>query len=257
MIHPTAIIDPAAEIADGVEIGAYSVIGSNVQIGKGSVLKSHVVIEGHTTIGENNTFFPFSAIGQVTQDLKYAGEPTALIIGNHNTFRENTTVHRGTTEEVPTRIGDHNLFLAYAHVAHDCQVGSHCILSNNGTLGGHCEMGDYAIISGLSGAHQFCRIGEHSLVGGCTKIVQDVPPFMIVDGTPAAVRSPNLVGLQRRGFDKDERRTIKHAYKKLFLNKDHSLGDLVVELKESDSAEETHVARLIEFISGSERGVIR
>ena len=257
MIHPTAVIDPNAKIADGVEIGAYSVVGAHVKIGEGSVLKSHVVIEGHTTIGENNTFFPFSAIGQVTQDLKYVGEPTALIIGNHNTFRENTTIHRGTTENIPTRIGDHNLFLSYSHVAHDCQVGNHCILSNNGTLGGHCELGDYAIISGLSGTHQFCRIGEHSLVGGCTKIVQDVPPYMIVDGSPAAVRSPNLIGLQRRGFDGAERRSIKNAYKKLFLTKKQSLGELVSELEASDSASETHVARLIDFIRGSERGVIR
>lgn len=257
MIHPTAVIDPAAEIADGVEVGAYCIIGANVKIGKGSVLRSHVVIEGRTTIGEHNTFFPFSAIGQVTQDLKYAGEPTALIIGNHNTFRENTTVHRGTTEAVPTRIGDHNLFLSYAHVAHDCQVGSHCILSNNGTLGGHCQMGDYAIISGLSGAHQFCRIGEHSLVGGCTKIVQDVPPFMIVDGSPAAVRSPNLVGLQRRGFSDGERRSIKRAYRRLFLSKDRGLGELASELGGTELAREPHVARLLEFISSSERGVVR
>ena len=257
MIHPTAVIDPTAEIADDVEIGAYSVIGANVKIGKGNVLKSHVVIEGHTTIGEHNTFFPFSAIGQITQDLKYVGEPTALIIGDYNTFRENTTIHRGTTEAVPTRIGDHNLFLSYSHVAHDCQVGNHCILSNNGTLGGHCEVGDHAIISGLSGAHQFCRIGEHALVGGCTKIVQDVAPYMIVDGNPAAVRSPNLVGLQRRGFDDGERRAIKTAYKALFLTKEKSLGTLVEELAESEDANNPHVARLIDFIQNSERGVIR
>jgi len=257
MIHPTAIIDPAAEVADDVEIGAYSVVGAHVSIGKGSVLKSHVVIEGHTRIGEHNTFFPFSAIGQVTQDLKYVGEPTALEIGDHNTFRENTTIHRGTTQEVPTRIGDYNLFLSYSHVAHDCQVGNHCILSNNGTLGGHCTVGDYAIISGLSGAHQFCNIGEHSLIGGCTKIVQDVPPYMIVDGSPASVRSPNLVGLQRRGFSEKARRSIKNAYKKLFLSKKYSLTSLIDELEHTDIADEPHVRRLIEFIRQSERGVIR
>ena len=230
MIHPTAIIDPSAEIAEGVEIGAYSIVGANVSIGKGSVLKSHVVIDGYTRIGENNTFFPFAAIGQVTQDLKYNGEPTSLEIGNHNTFRENTTVHRGTHEEIPTRIGDHNLFLCYAHVAHDCQIGNHCILSNNGTLGGHCIVGDYAIVSGLSAVHQFTNIGEHSLIGGCSKIVQDVPPFMIIDGFPATVRSPNLVGLQRRGFSDDARRAIKNAYKKLFLGKKESLASLIDKL---------------------------
>jgi len=257
LVHPTAIIDPSAELAEGVSVGAYCVVSANVTIGVGSVLKSHVVIEGHTTIGENNTFFPFSAIGQITQDLKYVGEPTALIIGDNNTFRENTTIHRGTTEEVPTRIGDHNLFLSYSHVAHDCQVGNHCILSNNGTLGGHCWVGDYAIISGLSGAHQFCRIGEHSLVGGCTKIVQDVPPFTIVDGNPAAVRSLNKVGLQRRGFDESSRQALKKAYRKLFLSKKDNLAKLTEELADSELATDSHVARLIEFIRSSERGVIR
>lgn len=257
LIHPTAIIDSSASIAEDVTIGAYCVIGANVSIGKGSVLKSHVVIEGHTTIGNYNAFFPFSAIGQVTQDLKYEGEPTALIIGDYNTFRENTTIHRGTTEEVPTRIGDHNLFLSYSHVAHDCQVGNHCILSNNGTLGGHCIVGDYAIISGLSAAHQFCEIGEHSMVGGCTKIVQDVPPFTIVDGNPAAVRGLNTVGLKRRGFDDATCRALKHAYKKLFLGKKTNLTELTDDLAESDLSQDPQVARLVEFIRGSERGVIR
>jgi len=257
MIHPTAIIDSSAEIAEGVEIGAYSIVGANVKIGKGSVLKSHVVIDGHTRIGENNTFFPFAAIGQVTQDLKYTGEPTALEIGDHNTFRENTTIHRGTSEEIPTRIGNHNLFLCYSHVAHDCQIANHCILSNNGTLGGHCIVGDYAIVSGLSAVHQFTNIGEHSLIGGCSKIVQDVPPFMIIDGFPAAVRSPNLVGLQRRGFSDDARRAIKNAYKKLFLSKKESLASLIDKLDQADSSQEPHVKRLIEFIRESERGVIR
>ena len=257
LIHPTAIIDPSATLADGVSIGPYCVVSANVNIGAGSVLKSHVVIEGHTTIGKNNTFFPFSAIGQITQDLKYVGEPTALLIGDHNTFRENTTIHRGTTADVPTRIGDYNLFLSYSHVAHDCQVGNHCILSNNGTLGGHCTVGDYVIISGLSGAHQFCRIGEHSLIGGCTKIVQDVPPFTIVDGNPATVRSLNKVGLQRRGFDEGTRRALKKAYKKLFLSKKNNLAKLTEELAESEWATDVNVARMIEFIRSSERGVIR
>jgi UDP-N-acetylglucosamine acyltransferase len=257
VIHPTAIIDPSAELASDVEIGPYSIVGANVNIGSGNVIKSHVVIEGHTTIGENNTFFPFSAIGQITQDVKYVGEPAALIIGNNNTFRENTTIHCGTTEEVPTRIGNHNLFLCYAHVAHDCEVGNHCILSNNATLGGHCKVGDYAIISGLSAAHQFCNIGEHSIIGGCTKIVQDVPPFTIVDGNPATVRGLNQVGLQRRGFDEDTRRALKKAYKKLFLSKKNNLAELTEELAGSEFAEDIHVARLIEFVRSSERGVIR
>ena len=257
MIHPTAIIDPSAEIAEGVTIGPYSVIGANVSIGKGCVLKSHVVIEGYTKIGENNTFFPFSAIGQVTQDLKYDGEPTALEIGDHNTFRENTTIHRGTSEETPTRIGSHNLFLAYSHVAHDCIVGNHCILSNNGTLAGHVVMEDYGIVSGLSAVHQFCRIGEHSLVGGCAKIVQDIPPYMIVDGNPATVRGINLIGLQRRGFSEESRQNLKKAYKKILLNKKNNLAEAIESFEDSEAAQDPCVKHLIEFIRDSERGIIR
>ena len=257
MIHPTAIIDPSAEIAEGVTIGPYSVIGANVSIGKGCILKSHVVIEGYTKIGENNTFFPFSAIGQVTQDLKYDGEPTALEIGDHNTFRENTTIHRGTSEETPTRIGSHNLFLAYSHVAHDCIVGNHCILSNNGTLAGHVVMEDYGIVSGLSAVHQFCRIGEHSLVGGCAKIVQDIPPYMIVDGNPATVRGINLIGLQRRGFSEESRQNLKKAYKKILLNKKNNLAEAIESFEDSEAAQDPCVKHLIEFIRDSERGIIR
>ncbi len=160
MIHSTAIIDPSSTVADDVEIGPYCVIGANVSIGSGCVLKSHVVIDGHTKIGEGNTFFPFAAIGPQTQDLKYVGEPTALIIGDNNVFRENCTIHRGTEEEVPTRIGNDNLFLCYSHVAHDCQIGNNCILSNNATLGGHCTVYDYAIISGLSAVHQLHSIDQ-------------------------------------------------------------------------------------------------
>ena len=257
MIHPTAIIDPAATVADDVEIGPYCVIGANVSIGSGSVLKSHVVIEGHTAIGENNLFYPFAAIGQLSQDLKYAGEPTSLVIGDRNTFRENTTVHRSTSDGQPTTIGNDNLFLAYSHIAHDCQLGNHIILSNNGTLGGHCIVGDYVIISGLSGAHQFCRLGEHSIVGGITKIVKDVPPFTIVDGSDAAVRGINTVGLQRRGFSEDEVRMLKNAYKKLFFNKKNNLADSINDLADSELGKDKNVARLIEFIRASERGVTR
>ena len=257
MIHPTAIIDPSAEIASDVEIGPYSVIGANVSIGAGCVLKSHVVIDGYTSIGEGNTFFPFAAIGHLTQDMKYAGEPTALEIGDRNVFRENCTIHRGTFEDIPTRIGNDNLFLSYAHVGHECQVGNHCILSNNATLGGHCEVYDYAIISGLSAVHQFSRIGEHCMIGGCSRIPQDVPPFMIVEGNPATVRGINLVGLQRRGFSEESRRALKTAYKKLFLSKKDNLTTLTDAFGENEAASDPLASRLIEFIRTSERGVIR
>ncbi len=257
MIHPTAVIDPAATVADDVEIGPYCVVGANVTIGSGSVLKSHVVIEGYTTIGENNLFYPFAAIGQLTQDLKYAGEPTSLVIGDRNTFRENCTVHRSTSDDLPTTIGDDNLFLCYSHIAHDCQLGSHIILSNNATLAGHCTVGDHVIISGLSAVHQFCRIGKHSIIGGLTKVIQDVSPFMIIDGADATVRGVNLIGLQRRGFEEVSCRALKNAYKKLYLNKKVNLAEATNTLADSELGKEENVAHLIDFIRSSERGITR
>ncbi|MBK1790915.1 acyl-ACP--UDP-N-acetylglucosamine O-acyltransferase [Persicirhabdus sediminis] len=257
MIHQTAIIDPHAGIGSDVEIGPYCVIGANVQIGDGCVLKSHVVIDGHTKIGKNNTFYPFAAIGQQTQDLKYQGEPTYLEIGDSNVFRENVTIHRGTTAELPTRIGNHNYFLCYSHVAHDCQVGDHCILSNNATLAGHVEVYDYAIISGLTPIHQFARVGEHAMVGGFSRVSQDTVPFMMLEGSPAVHRGLNVVGLQRRGFADEDIRCLKVAYRKLFLKKDLNLGKQLDELKTLPEAENKCVQRVIEFIESSPRGVCR
>ena len=257
VIHPTAIISPSAELGADVVIGPYCVIGAGVTLGDRCVLHSHVVIEGPSNIGADNEFFAFAAIGGKTQDLKYIGEPTHLEIGVHNVFRENTTVHRGTHAEIPTRIGDHNLFLCYAHVAHDCQVGNHVILSNNGTLAGHVEVGDYAIVSGLTAVHQFCRIGVHSITGGCSKIVQDIPPYMIVDGNPASTRGLNQVGLQRRGFSEDDIRALKSAYKRLFLKKDQNMSIALSSLKATAAASNPHVVDLIAFVENSPRGVTR
>ena len=257
MIHPTAVISDSATIGNDVTIGPFCVIGDNVSIGDRCELKSHVVIDGTTAIGEENIFYPFSAIGQRTQDLKYIGEPTHLKIGNRNTFRENTTIHRSTVEETPTTIGDDNNFLAYSHVAHDCIIGNNCIFSNNATIGGHVEVEDYVIISGLSGVHQFCRLGAHSLIGGCTKVVQDVPPFTIVDGAPAAVRSINQIGLQRRGFTDQDIAYLRRAYKRIFLKKNTNLAVSLAELKIADSATNKHVQHLIKFLDTAERGVIR
>jgi len=253
MIHETAIISSEATIGRNVEIGPYCVINAGVTIGDGCKLHSHVVIDGLTTIGQECEFFPFSAIGGKTQDLKYDGEPTSLVIGDRNVFRENTTIHRSTDKEIPTKIGHDNLFLSYSHVAHDCQVGNHTIFSNNGTIAGHVIVEDYAIISGLAGVHQFCRVGAHSIVGGCTKIVQDVPPFMIVDGTPAAVRGFNSVGMQRRGFTDEQVKEVKKAYKALFLKKDKNLADALEGL--SDASGLTAVVR--DYVAASERGVTR
>lgn len=253
MIHQTAIISPKAKIANNVEIGPFCVVGDNVTIGTGCKLHSHVIIEGITSIGEDCEFFPFSAIGGKTQDLKYLGEPTSLVIGDRNTFRENVTIHRSTDKEVPTRIGHDNLFLCYSHVAHDCQIGNYTIFSNNGTIAGHVTVEDYAIISGLTAVHQFCRVGQHSITGGCSKIVQDIPPFMIVDGNPANVRGINTTGMQRRDFTQDQIKEVKTAYKALFLKKDQNLNTALEKLSDA-----TGLALTIkEFIETSERGVIR
>lgn len=257
MIHPTAIISDSAIIGENVAIGPYCVIGDHVTISADCVLKSHVAIDGPTTIGTGNTFYPFSSIGHRTQDLKYIGEPTSLIIGDRNTFRENCTIHRSTSPETPTTIGNDNHFLAYSHVAHDCVVGNHCIFSNNGTIAGHVIVEDYVIISGFAAVHQFCRVGAHALIGGCTKCVQDVPPFTIVDGTPAVVRSINQVGLQRRGFSDEDISMLRRAYKRIFLKKSTNLTLALAELHAAESAKNPHVKALITFLETSERGVIR
>ena len=257
MIHPTAIVSPLATLGQNVRIGPFCVVGDHVVLGDDCVLHSHVVLEGHSTFGRGTEFFPFAVIGGKTQDLKYNGEPTYLEVGDHNVFRENCTVHRGTFANLPTRIGSHNLLLCYSHVAHDCQLGNHIILSNSVGLAGHITVEDHVIISGFAAAHQFCRIGKHSIVGGLSKITQDVPPFTIVDGNPASTRGLNIVGLQRRGFSEDEIKSLKSAYKKLFLKKDGNLSNSISSLKATVTADMVHVAHLIKFIEESGRGVIR
>lgn len=257
MIHPTAIVSPLTKLGNNVRIGPYCVVGANVELGDDCVLHSHVVVEGHARFGRGNEFFPFAAVGGKTQDLKYLGEPTYLEVGDHNVFRENCTVHRGTHESLPTRIGSHNLLLCYSHVAHDCQLGDHIILSNSVGLAGHIIVEDYVIVSGMAAVHQFCRLGAHSIIGGVTKVVQDVAPFMIVDGNPASTRGLNLVGLQRRGFPEDAIRALKAAYKKLFLKKDGNLANSISSLKATHTADTPQVAQLIRFIESSERGVTR
>ncbi len=257
VIHPTAIVSPLAKLGNNVRIGPFCVIGANVELGDDCVLHSHVVLEGHAKFGRGNEFFPFAVIGGKTQDLKYVGEPTRLEVGDHNVFRENVTVHRGTHESLPTRIGSNNLLLCYSHVAHDCQLGNHIILSNSVGLAGHIVVEDHAIVSGMAAVHQFCRIGRHSIIGGASKVVQDVPPFMIVDGNPASTRGLNMVGLQRRGFCEEDIKALKAAYKKLFLKKDGNLANSISSLKATHAADTPQVAHLIHFIESSERGVTR
>ena len=254
-IHPTAIIDPKAELGADLVIGPYCVIGPDVSIGDGCWLQNHVTVCGPTKIGKQNRFHAYCSIGQLTQDLKYAGEPTYLEIGDNNSFREFATVNRATAVGNRTVILNHGNFLAYAHIAHDCEVGNNVIFSNNGTLGGHVTVGEYAVLGGLSAVHQFCRVGKHAITGGCTKIVQDVPPFMIVDGNPAEVRGINLVGLERRGFSPEAIRILKEAFRILYrakLNTKQALAEIGRSLPESPELRD-----LVTFIETSERGTIR
>lgn len=253
-IHPTAIIDPSAQLGEDVYVGPYCIIGAGVQLGDRCWLQHHVTICGPSIIGAENKFYSYAAIGQQTQDLKYQREPTYLQVGANNCFRESTTVHRGTAPGSYTRVGSHGNFLAYSHIAHDCVVGDHVIFSNNGTLAGHVEVEDHAIIGGLTAIHQFCRIGKHAITGGCSKIVQDVPPFMIADGNPALVRGINQVGLERHGFSESAMRSIREAYK-LIYRSTLNVQQAVDQLQAGSPSPE--VSHLIDFIAKSQRGIIR
>ena len=254
-IHPTAIIEPGARLGDGVEIGPYCVIGAKVELGDRCRLQHHVTLAGPSVIGAENVFYAYASIGQQTQDLKYTGEPTHLRIGDGNTFREFVTVHRGTAPDSWTRIGNRGNFLAYSHVAHDCVVGDSVIFSNNGTIAGHVTVEDHAVIGGLTAIHQYCRVGRHAITGGCSKIVQDVPPFMIADGNPARIRGVNQVGLERHGFAEESVRNLREAYRLLYRSK-LNVKQAVEEIRKTlrGTAE---VAQLVEFIESSERGIIR
>ena len=255
-VHPTSIIDPEAEIGADVTIGPYCVIGPAVVLGEGCWLQNHVTLCGPSKIGTQNRFFAYCSVGQQSQDLKYLGEPTHLEIGNENVFREFVTVSRATGKGNVTRIGNHGNFLAYSHIAHDCEVGDRVIFSNNATLGGHVIAEEYAVLGGLTAVHQFCRIGKHAITGGCTKIVQDVPPFMIVDGNPAEVRGVNLVGLERRGFSPDTIRALKEAYRILYRAKLNT-KQAMEELGRNGLAKTPEVNDLMKFIETSQRGIVR
>ncbi len=254
-IHPTAVVDPRAQLGADCEIGPYCVVGPGVELGPECWLQHHVSLNGPSKIGRGNRFFAFTSIGQQTQDLKYVGEPTHLEVGDGNCFREFVTVHRGTAPGSATRIGSGGNFLAYTHIAHDCTVGDGVIFSNNGTLAGHVEVGDFAIIGGLTAVHQFCRIGRYALTGGCSKIVQDVPPFMIADGNPAKVRSFNKVGLERNGFSEDATRCVKEAYRLIYrseLNLQQAVDQIRVDLPDSPE-----IQQIVAFVTSSPRGIIK
>ena len=252
-IHPSAIIDSNAQVGDNVRIGPYCVINAGVKIGGNCHLANHVTIEGPTEIGEGNHFFPYASIGQRTQDLKYDGEPTYLKIGDHNTFREFCTVNRHSTKGESTMVGNHGNFMAYSHIGHDCIVGDHVILSNNGTLGGHVVVEDYAIISGLTAVHQFCRIGAHSMLGGCSKVIKDIPPFMIADGNPTKVRAVNSIGLKRRGFSDDTILQIKKAHRFLYRENLNTSEAIAAMEEMEDTGPE--ISAIISFVRNSDRGI--
>jgi UDP-N-acetylglucosamine acyltransferase len=252
-IHPTAVVHAAAHIGEGCFIGPYCVIGEHVQLGERNKLHSHVVIDGNTSLGIGNEIYPFASIGLRTQDMKWSGGITRVEIGDNNTFREHVTVNSATADGGVTRVGSHNHILAYAHVAHDCTLGNHIVMSNVATLGGHIVVEDFANVGGLAAVHQFCRIGRMSIIGGCSKVVQDVPPFMLVDGNPAETRTVNKVGLERNGVPDETQNALKHAYRMLFregLTIPNALARMESELP--NSAELKH---LVYFARSSERGL--
>ncbi len=255
MIHPTAIIHPDAQIGNDCRIGPYCVIGEHVELGDGCQLHSHVVIDGHTKLGRENEIFPFSSIGLKTQDLKWKGGITHTEIGHHNTFREGVTIHSATNDGDTTRIGSHNNLLAYAHVAHDCVIGSHIVMSNSATLAGHVHVEDHAILGGLTGVHQFCRIGRMAMIGGYSKVVQDVPPYMIADGNPAETRTINKIGLERNGFSEAAQLALRQAYKILF-REGLTIAN-AIERMEKELPPLPEVQHLIAFVRKSERGIAR
>ncbi len=252
-IHNTAIIHRKAKLADDVKVGPYCVIGADVTIGAGTKIGPHCVIEGTTTIGKNNIFYGSASIGGDSQDLKYKGAKTYLEIGDNNTMREYVTLNRGTDEGGKTIIGSNNFFMAYTHVAHDCKVGNHCIMANGGHLGGHVELEDRVIIGGFGAVHQFCRVGELALLGGCSKLTQDLPPYLKCDGRPVDIHGINYVGLKRAGIDSSVTNALKKAYKILFregLNTPNALKKI-----ESELPDIKQIRHFVEFARASKRGI--
>lgn len=256
MIDPRALVDPGAELDDGVTIGPFSVIGPGVRIGRGTSIGPHVVIKGPTRIGEDNRVFQFASIGEDPQDKKYGGERTYLEIGDRNQIREFATIHRGTVQDRSlTRVGDDNLLMAYTHVAHDCRVGNHTILANAASLGGHVHLDDWAILGGFSMVHQFCRVGQHCFAAMGSAISKDVPPYCLVAGHPAKPHGINSEGLKRRGYASEQLRVIKQAYKTLYAS---GLPLAAAREQISAAAAESAEMRVVaDFLAASERSIAR
>ncbi len=255
-IHPTAIISPDAKLADTVEVGPYSIIGAGVEIGAGSRVGPHVVINGPTKIGVDNHFFQFASIGEAPQDHSYKGEATRLEIGDRNTFRECVTVNRGTTkQDWVTRLGSDNLLLAYSHVAHDCTIGNHCVLSNSTGLAGHVEVGDWVIFGAYAGVHQFVKIGSHAFLANNSAATYDIPPYFTAEGRPAVPRIVNEIGLKRRGFTPEQVRIIRNAFRVLYRS-DLKLAEATEQLK-TLVATQPELQLIVDFLDRSERGLAR
>ena len=259
-IHPTAIVDPQAELADSVSVGPYAVIGPHVRVGEGTTIGAHCVIEGRTTIGRDNRIFQFASLGAAPQDKKYAGEPTELHIGDRNTIREFCTFNLGTAQDAGvTRVGDDNWIMAYVHLAHDVQLGNQTILANNATLAGHVHIGDWVIIGGLTGVHQFTKVGAHAMAGFASHVSQDVPPFMMVDGNPLSVRGFNVEGLRRRGFSPERLAAVKQMHKSLYRGGKtfQEACDEIAALPATAPEARADVEMMLAFLAQATRGIAR
>ncbi len=260
VIHSTALVDPRARLESSVTVGPYTVIGPDVAIGEGTKIGAHCVIEGHTTIGKNNHIFQFNSIGTIPQDKKYGGEPTELVIGDHNTIHEFCTVSLGVVGAGGvTRVGSHNWIMAYTHIAHDCRVDDHTTLANNTNLGGHVHLADWVTVGGLVGIHQFVKVGAHAMVGFASAVTQDVPPYMLVDGNPLAVRGINSVGLSRRGFSATRMAAVKQMHRLLY-RQGMTLADAgaAIEALPTDTPEGARdIALMSEFLAKASRGIAR
>jgi UDP-N-acetylglucosamine acyltransferase len=259
-IHATAIVDAAAQLGEDVDVAAYALIGPDVRIDEGSRIGPHCVIEGHTTIGRGNRIHQACSIGTAPQDKKYAGEPTCLEIGHGNTIREFCTINLGTAQDAGvTRIGDDNWIMAYVHIAHDCQVGSHTILANLTQLAGHVQLGDWVVVGGMSGLHQFVRVGAHAMIGFQTRLSQDLPPFVTVAGNPGEAQGINAEGLRRRGFAAERIDVIKQMHRLLY-RRSLTLAEAtqqIGELPEAQTTSAADVALMLEFLAKAQRGIVR
>jgi UDP-N-acetylglucosamine acyltransferase len=256
-VHPTAIIHPRAQIACDVIVGPYTLIGENVELGEGTEVMSHAVIDGHTRMGKNNRVFPYASIGLAPQDLKYGGEPTRVEIGDDNCIREFVTIHRGTLEgDGVTRIGNHNLLMAYVHIAHDCVLGNNIIMANGASLAGHVVIQDHATVGAFTMIHQFCRIGAYSFLGSATLVNQDILPYSKTSAPrPVEVYGTNRIGLERRGLAKEDLKDLEAAFRLLTRSKLNTTQAL--EAIEAKGFQSLHVKALVEFIKSSERGVAK